>query len=64
MSLDGTFMTADEVEDAWHTLSFAEKTGDNRSLNTCLDILCQHWNQTHNKAIESEILQRIISKQD
>ena len=44
MSLDGALMTIDEAEDAWHTLSFAEKIGDNRSLNTCLDIICQNWN--------------------
>lgn len=33
------YLTVDEFEDAWHTLSFAEKVNDQRSLNTCLDIL-------------------------
>eukprot|EP00347_Sterkiella_histriomuscorum_P004034 403361997 len=60
------YLTVDEFEDAWHTLTFAEKVNDQRSLNICLDVINQQINnwQAVCNIVEIENLTRIINKND
>jgi hypothetical protein len=32
-------LTIDELEDAFYTLQYAEKVGDYKAVNTCLEII-------------------------
>lgn len=60
------YLTSDELEDAWHTLQFAEKVNDQRSINMCLEIInaqVNNWAQAK-QVIECDTLQRIINKND
>ena len=60
------YLTVDEFEDAWHTLSFAEKVNDQRSLNTCLEIInsqVNNWYIVKNIA-DADLLQRVVNRND
>jgi hypothetical protein len=34
-------LTRDELEDLWHTISFAERINDQRGLGVCLEVIMQ-----------------------
>jgi hypothetical protein len=55
-------LTIDEAEDVWYTLQFAEKLGEQRSLNICLDLVNSSATHHLRKIVESETLNRIASR--
>jgi hypothetical protein len=61
-------LTKDEFEDLWHTICFAEKINDQRSIGVCLEVIMQQLNmrtsgKSDNKVpVDEEILSKIITR--